>query len=111
MSDERVLISLQHKKRQGRALHVVLSRSVTVRGFSLDDVDRRLRTAFKNEIERLAVGIYERPAEQVLAQLQHYTRAGAAGTLQYAGSRSMTLINVSLAAALRRIKAAFGAGK
>lgn len=109
--DQSVLISLQHKKRQGRALKVAASRSITVRGFALDEVYDRLARTFKAELKNgSAVGIFERPKEQVLAQLQHYTRNGAAGTLKYAGSRSMTIAHIDLAKALRRIKAAFGAG-
>jgi len=110
--DQSVLISLQHKKRQGRALKVATSRSITVRGFALDDVYERLHQTFEADIcNGSAAGIYERPKEQVLAQLQHYIRNGAAGTLKYAGSRSMTIAHVDLAKALKRIRAAFGAGK
>jgi len=111
MADESVLISLQHKKRKGRALAVVQSRSVTVRGLALDDVHNRLKETFKAEMESADVGLYERPDEQVLAQLQHYTRDPGAKTLKYAASKSLTVPNVGLTAALRRIKAAFSRPK
>jgi hypothetical protein len=110
--DQSVLISLQHKKRQGRALKIVKSCSLPVRGFALDEVFDRLQQTFEAELHnRAAAGIYERPKEQVLAQVQHFTRNGAAGTLKYAGSHSMTIAHIDLAKALKRIKAAFGAGK
>jgi hypothetical protein len=111
MADESVLISLQHKKRKGRVLAVVQSRSVTVRGLPLDEVFDRLKKTFQDELEGTDVGLYERPEEQVLAQLQHYTRDPAGGTLKYSSSKSLTVPNVALTAALRRIKTAFSRPK
>ena len=111
MADESVLISIQHKKRKQRALAVVQSTSVTVRGLGLDDVHNRLKETFKPELEGSDVGLYERPAEKILAQLQHYTRDPDSKTLKYAASKSLTVPNVGLQAALRRIKAAFSRPK
>ena len=111
MADEHVNIFLQHKKRKGRALSIVLSRNVTVRGFALDDVYGRLEKTFAAEIDGTKIGIVERPAELVQAQLQQYIRDPKSSTLKYTRSKSLTLPNVSLTTALRRIKAAFSSAK
>lgn len=105
--DESVLISLQHKKRKGRALAIVLSRSITVRGLPLEEVHERLRKTFNGELEESETGLYERPEEKVLVQLQHYKRSGKASPLKYVASKSLTIPGVSLKTALARIKAAF----
>jgi hypothetical protein len=109
--DESVLISLQHKKRKGRALAVVLSRSVTVRGLSLDTVHARLQETFKSELDEPETGLYERPEEKVLVQLQHYKRNEPQKPMAYVASKSLTVPGVNLQNALRRIKAAFAKPK
>jgi hypothetical protein len=111
MADEHVNIFLQHKKRKGRALTIALSRSLTVRGLPIDEVFERLRKTFHADMESSKVGLYERPEELVQAQLQQYIRDPASSTLRYAGSKSLTIPNVSLTTALRRIKAAFAKPK
>ena len=108
--DESVLISLQHKKRKGRALAVVLSRSVTVRGLSLDTVHTKLQETFKSELDE-SPGLYERPEEKVLVQLQHYKRNDPQKPMAYIASKSLTVPGVNLQTALRRIKAAFAKPK
>jgi hypothetical protein len=109
--DESVLISLQHKKRKGRTLAVVLSRSVTVRGLSLDVVLAKLQETFKSELEESQIGLYERPEEKILVQLQHYKRNEAQKRLAYVASKSLTVPGINLQTALRRIKAAFSRPK
>lgn len=111
MADEHVNIFLQHKKRKGRALSIALSRSVTVRGLALDHVYERLQKTFQAEIDGTKVGLFERPNELVQAQLQQYIRDPKSNTLKYARSKSLTVPNVSLTTALRRIKAAFSSAK
>ena len=109
--DESVLISLQHKKRKGRTLAVVLSRSVTVRGLSLHAVLAKLQETFKSELEESQIGLYERPEEKILVQLQHYKRKEAQKPLAYVASKSLTVPGINLQTALRRIKAAFSRPK
>jgi hypothetical protein len=105
--DESVLISLQHKKRKGGALKVIMTKSITLRGIPLDTVHERLKQTFKPELNGSDVGIYERPEEKVLAQLQHYKRDPQSNTLRYVASESLTIPSVNLQATLKRIKAAF----
>jgi hypothetical protein len=107
MADESVLISLQHKKRKARALAVVKTSSLTVRGIPLDTVYEHLKKTFKPELNGSDFGIYERPEEKVLVQLQHYTRDPESQTLRYVASKSLTIPGVNLQAALKRIRAAF----
>jgi hypothetical protein len=108
MADEHVFIALQHKQRRGKTLAVVKSNGVTVRGLPLDTVYERLKQLFAKELAAADVGIFNRPKEQVLAQLQHYTRPGGK-TLKYVKSRSLTVPNVNLQTVLRRIRDAFSA--
>jgi hypothetical protein len=111
MADESVLISLQHKKRKARALAVVMTRSVTVRGIPLDTVYEHLKETFAPELNGSDVGIYERPQEKVLAQLQHYVRDSESQTLRYVASKSLTIPNINLQSALKRIRATFSRPK
>jgi hypothetical protein len=108
MADEHVSIALQHKQRRGKTLAVVKSNSVTVRGLSLDAVYQRLKNIFAKELADSDIGIFKRPKERVLAQLQHYTRPDGK-TLKYVASKSLTIPNVNLQTVLRRIDAAFSA--
>jgi hypothetical protein len=107
MADEVVLITLQHKKRDGKALKVKLTRSVTVRGVNLQDAHSRLKQTFREELSAADVGVYERPQEKVLCQIQHFQRNPETKTLKYVSSKSMTIPNLSIDPVLRRIKAAF----
>jgi hypothetical protein len=111
MADEVVLISLQHKKREGKALKVKLTRSVTVRGVNLADAHSRLKETFEEELSGGDVGVYERPNEKVLCQIQHYQRDPESKTLKYVSSKSMTIPNLGIDPVLRRIKAAFSRKK
>jgi hypothetical protein len=108
--DESVLISLRHKKRKGRALAVAVSRSVTVRHLSLDTVLHKLQETFKPELDE-SPGLYERPDEKVLVQLQHYKRNESQKAMSYLGSKSLTIPGVNLQTVMRRIKAAFAKPK
>lgn len=111
MADEHILIAVQHKKRKGRALTMAQSRSITVRGLPIDACYKVLNESFKEEIESSKIGLYERPDELVQVQLQQYMRDPASGKLKYQISKAMTVPNVGLQAALRRIKAAFSQPK
>jgi hypothetical protein len=111
MADEHVNIFLQHKERKGRALTIDVSRSLVVRGLPLHEVFDRIQKTFAPEIEDSKVGLFERPKELVQAQLQQYVRDPNSKTLKYAASKSLTVPNVGLTAALRRIKAAFSRPK
>jgi hypothetical protein len=108
MAEEHVYIALQHRQRRGKALAVVKSSSITVRGISLDRVYNRLKTAFAKELAGADRGILKRPSEKVLAQLQHYTRPQGK-TLKYVASKSLTIPNVNLQDVITRIEAAFAA--
>jgi hypothetical protein len=108
VADLSVVIALQHKKRVGKRLKVALSRTITVHGYSLDEVVAMLKKAFAKEIGKADDrGVFERPAEKVLAQLQLYERQPAGGALKYSVSKSLTIPNVNLTSAIARTKAAF----
>ncbi len=109
--DQRVLISLQYKKRKGSALAVIMSKSITLRGIPLHTVHERLQQTFKSYLNDSDVGFFERPDQQILAQLQYYERDPEAHTLKYVNSKSLTIPNINLTTALRRIKAAFSRTK
>jgi len=111
MADEHVNIFLQHKKRKGGALSIDVSKSLTVRALPLDEVFERIQKTFENHIDGTRVGLYERPDELVQAQLQQYVRDPGSKVLKYTKSKSLTIPNVSLQTAIRRIKAAFSSAK
>jgi hypothetical protein len=111
MADEHVIVFLQHKKRKSGALTIDVSRSVTIRALALNEVYERIKKIFHADIEASQTGLYERPEELVQAQLQQYMRDPASSTLKYTESKSLTIPNVSLATALRRIRAAFSKSK
>jgi hypothetical protein len=66
-----------------------------------------MKETFHEELSSGDVGIYERPAEKVLCQIQHFKRDPVTETLKYSTSKSMTIPNLDLNTVLRRIKAAF----
>jgi len=106
MADESVLIQLQHKKRKGGSLAFVGSVSRTVRGFSLEAVQNLIKETFKAELDGSKVGLFKRPDDKVLAMLTHFKRDPKTNTLKYAGVKSLTIDNINLKTALRRVEAA-----
>jgi hypothetical protein len=110
-ADEVVLISIQHKQRVGKALKVKSGRGITVRGVNLDFALTRMRETFREELAGAEAGVYERPDQKVLLQLQHFKRDPATNTLKYFASKSLTIPKLGIDPVLSRIKAAFSRKK
>ncbi|HWP59491.1 MAG TPA: hypothetical protein VNL14_16485 [Candidatus Acidoferrales bacterium] len=100
-----VSIQFQYRKRRKETLVYAGSKTLTIRGFDLDSVYQQIAAEFRNELSD--AGVYERPQETVSVILQHWRRPGKKGAMDYQRSRTLTIRNVSLDSALKRITALF----